>query len=160
MTSIRQKNKNSAFTIVEAIVAMLVVALCTMSIIEALKMGDDLALRARVDSRGHQEFAKQSKWVAEYPSTLFASIIPPASGPFSESSDASPKILVPQPSRFLMPNQSAFQYKTVLTVTPPSSPGSPYSVSLQTTWQSPLSSSAGGAELTTNAMEIKNFNKW
>jgi len=172
------KTKLSGFTIVESIMSMAIVAAGTLALIASLKYGDNTALRARLDSRGGKEFAKQVQWIVSYPSETLRSILPPgdAVSTYSESSKqgvAAPKILIPQASKFILSdsepidaNGSGFEYWTTLDVKVPAAAGpgqslSPYEVRIATYWEVPAGPKGGLAGgVITNMMEIEAMNKW
>lgn len=153
--------------------SMVVVAVGTMAVVGSLRYGDHAALRARVDARGSQEFAKQAKWVVNYPSSEFRKLVEPLpAGGYTEtsSSTSSPKILIKQSSDYILgenstdPDKKAFLYKTTLKVTPPPTPGEAYGLSITTEWETPSSARSSGdfagVAVRTNMLQMEDVKKW
>lgn len=145
--------------------SMVVVAVGTMAVVSSLRYGDHAAMRARIDARGAQEFAKQSGWIVNYPSAEFKTALASVGNPngvvtdVSWTTNASTKLLIPQSEKFLLPAKQAFEYSTKLTVSPPPAPGDAFVVDIVTSWESP-SGAFGGPKVKTNMLEMKGVRKW
>jgi type II secretory pathway pseudopilin PulG len=171
MTYIADKNK--AFTLIEAVMSMVVVAVGTMAVVASLQYGDNAALRARIDARGSQEFARQTQWVMNYPSSDFRQIVEsmPPSGMEEDSLPTSnPQILIKQPTDHIIGNvsasssQKAFFYKTTLKVEPPPAEGDAYVLKIRTEWETPVAAGNtgdfSGVNVRTNMLEMEGLRKW
>lgn len=154
--------KNRAFTLVEAIMSMAVVAIGTLAVVASLRYGDYAALRARLDARGSQEFARQSQWIVNYPPEVFREKLAQhaTSGSLEDSSwpPSSSKILIPQKTEFLLPGKSAFAFRTKMTVSPPAASGDAYTVDIETEWETPIAAAAQSVR--TNKLEMRGIKKW
>jgi len=164
---------NRGFTIIEAVMSMVVVAVGTMAVVASLRYGDLSALRARIDARGSQEFAKQTKWVVNYPPSVFRELVEPLpAGGYEENSlpSSNPKILIKQPSEYVFgtgssdPSKKAYSYKTTLKVLPPPEPGDAYNLTITTEWQTPTSARNAGdfasVAVRTNMLQMEEIRKW
>lgn len=164
---------NKAFTLIEAVMSMVVVAVGTMAVVASLRYGDLAALRARVDARGSQEFAKQTKWVINYPPSEFKSLVDPIpDGGYVEDSapTSNPKILIKQNSEYILgdsssnPSRRAYSYKTILKVESPAVEGDAYNLTITTEWETPSSSRPAGdfvgVSKRTNTLQMEDIKKW
>jgi hypothetical protein len=168
--------KLGGFTIVESIMSMAIVAAGTLALIASLKYGDNTALRARLDSRGGKEFAKQVQWIVSYPSEILRSRLPGRDSiwTYTETTKGGTnQLLIPQAGPFALrdsepvgTNSSGFSYWTTLEAKVPAevAPGesaSPYEFKIATFWEVPAGPSGGtNGGMITNVMEIEGMSKW
>lgn len=165
--------KNKAFTLIEAIMSMVVVAVGTMAVVASLRYGDMAALRARVDARGSQEFAKQTKWIINYPSSDFRRLMEPLpAGGYEENSStsSSPRILIKQGTDHILGGDSssaskrAYDYRTTLKVSPPETEGDAYNLTITTEWETPSAARSSGdfssVTVRTNMLQMEDVRKW
>ncbi len=140
----------------------MIVAIGTLSVVASLRYGDYSALRARVDARGSQEFAKQSQWVVNYPSGAFREKVQ-SLGTLPITDYSTPPenaaILIPQTSSHLLPAKNAYSFKTKMVINPPPPGEDAYIIDLETEWETPTGS-AQGATVRTNKLEMRGIRKW
>ncbi len=154
--------KNKAFTMIEAIMSTMIVAIGTLSVVASLRYGDYAALRARIDARGSQEFAKQSQWIVNYPSGAFREKLQSGGAlPLTDGSypPENARLLIPQTSRYLLPAKGAYAFKTTVVVSPPPPGEDAYIVDMETEWETPTGA-ASGSGVRTNKLEMRGIRKW
>ncbi len=172
-----KKTNYQAFTIIESVVSMAIVAAGTLAIIASLKYGDHTALRARLDARGGKEFAKQAQWIVGYPPSDFRSQLPLDISPrtYLETTKTNGgKLLIPTGDGTLLKDSSVnpltaevggFKHWTEIEVEIPADPGSlddlpPYTIRVATFWEVPGGLGEGAAGIRTNSMEMSGVRKW